>query len=240
MNTTPVESPEERLELMDLALALLSFAAGAMDALAFFSLGEVFPSAMTGNTALLGLALGQGHLTRASRPFVAFVGFLAGGALASASLELRLGAFTKPQAVWRLLALEACLLAVFTLAWGLADRPIADVIVYPLIVVASSAMGIQSVAARLLGRPGITTVVFTSTLTSIVVTTTQALLRSPRRLPLAASRQIGMFLIYGLGAGICGLLASQAAWTAALPLLAVLGAAALLWLAAASKPSRAD
>ncbi len=93
MNTTPVESPEERLELLDVALALLSFAAGAMDALAFFSLGEVFPSAMTGNTALLGLALGQGHLTRASRPFVAFVGFLAGGALASASLELKLQTF---------------------------------------------------------------------------------------------------------------------------------------------------
>ncbi|MFY9657084.1 MAG: YoaK family protein [Methylocystis sp.] len=240
MNTTPVDPPEERLELVDVALALLSFAAGAMDALAFFSLGEVFPSAMTGNTALLGLAIGQGHLTRASRPFVAFVGFLAGGALASASLETRLRAFAQPQAVWRLLALEACLLAIFALAWALIDRPIADVAVYPLIVAASAAMGIQSVAARLLGRPGITTVVFTSTLTSIVATTTQALLRPPRRLPLAASRQIGMFLIYGLGAGICGLLASQATWTAAMPLSAVLGAAALLWLAAASKPSRAD
>ena len=154
MNTTPVDPPEERLELVDVALALLSFAAGAMDALAFFSLGEVFPSAMTGNTALLGLAIGQGHLTRASRPFVAFVGFLAGGALASASLELRLKAVTKPQAVWRLLALEACLLAVFTVAWTLVERPIADLVDYPIIVVASSAMGIQSVAARLLGAPG--------------------------------------------------------------------------------------
>jgi hypothetical protein len=47
---------------------MLGFASGSMDALAFFNLGEVFPSAMTGNTALLGLALGQGDVIAASRP----------------------------------------------------------------------------------------------------------------------------------------------------------------------------
>jgi uncharacterized membrane protein YoaK (UPF0700 family) len=52
-------------------LALLGFASGSMDALAFFNLGEVFPSATTGNTALLGLALGQGDVIAASRPFIA-------------------------------------------------------------------------------------------------------------------------------------------------------------------------
>ena len=44
--------------------------------------------AMTGNTALLGLALGQGDLIEASRPSIAFAGFLAGAAVASASVEL--------------------------------------------------------------------------------------------------------------------------------------------------------
>ena len=78
-------------------------------------------------------------------------------------------------------------------------------------------MGIQSVAARLVGRPRITSVVFTSTLTSIVTTTTEALLRPAHTMPFAATRQIGMFLIYGVGAGICGLLASHAAWMQSCP-----------------------
>ena len=59
-NMADVNSPKERVDPGDVGLALLGFASGSMDALAFFNLGEVFPSAMTGNTALLGLALGQG------------------------------------------------------------------------------------------------------------------------------------------------------------------------------------
>jgi uncharacterized membrane protein YoaK (UPF0700 family) len=66
MNMAGVDSPKERVDWGDVGLALLGFASGSMDALAFFNLGEVFPSAMTGNTALLGLALGQGHLIAAS------------------------------------------------------------------------------------------------------------------------------------------------------------------------------
>jgi len=226
-----VESQKQRLELVDVGLALLSLASGSMDALAFFNLGEVFPSAMTGNTALLGLALGQGRLMAASRPFVAFAGFMAGAALASASVELWLRPLPTPRAAWRLLALEACLLAVFALAWRSIDGPIAGVAVYALIVVASSAMGIQSVAARSIARNGITTVVFTSTLTSIVTTATEAWLRAPHKLPLATRRQIGMFLLYAGGAGICGLFASQRASIALLPLLAVVGAAGFHWWA---------
>jgi uncharacterized membrane protein YoaK (UPF0700 family) len=229
---TDVESSTESLEPVDLGLALLSFASGSMDALAFFNLGEVFPSAMTGNTALLGLALGQGHLMAASRPFTAFAAFLAGAALASAGIEFWLRALPTARAAWRLLALEACLLAVFALAWRSIDGPIAGLALYALIVAAAAAMGIQSVAAQLIGRPGITTVVFTSTLSSIATMATRAFLRPPYSLPLATARQIGMFLIYGVGAGICGFFAAERASIAALPFVAVIGAAAVLWAAA--------
>ena len=51
-NMADVDSPKKRVEPGDFGLALLSFASGSMDALAFFNLGQVFPSAMTGNTAL--------------------------------------------------------------------------------------------------------------------------------------------------------------------------------------------
>jgi uncharacterized membrane protein YoaK (UPF0700 family) len=220
-----IDLPKEHVDSEDVGLALLGFAAGSMDALAFFNLGEVFPSAMTGNTALLGLALGQGHVIAASRPFIAFAGFLAGAAAAAASVDLWLHKLPTPRAVYWLFALEACLLAAFALAWQFIGWPIAGVGLYGLIVLASSGMGIQSVAARLVARSGIATVVFTSTLTSIVTSAIEAMLRPPHRLPFAAKRQIGIFLIYGLGAAICGLLASHGTLIAFLPFVAVVGAA---------------
>ncbi len=211
-------------------LALLSFASGSMDALAFFNLSEVFPSAMTGNTALLGLALGQGRWIDASRPFTAFAGFAIGAAVASAAAALWLSGLAKSRAVWRLLAFEACLLAAFAVAWRLIGQPIVDAPLYALILTASSAMGIQSVAARLVDRFGISTVVFTSTLTSIATTASEALLKPPHALPYATKRQIAMFVTYGFGAGVCGALHSYPEWIAVLPLACVIGAAGCYWL----------
>jgi uncharacterized membrane protein YoaK (UPF0700 family) len=219
------DSPKDHVDSADIGLALLGLASGVMDALAFFNLSEVFPSAMTGNTALLGLALGQGDMIGASRPVAAFVGFLAGAAAATASLDLWLDKLPAPRAIFWLLALEACLLATFALAWRFIDRPIVGAWLYSLIVIGSFAMGLQSVAARLVGRPGVTTVVFTSTLTSIVTAATNAMLRAPHVLPFATKRQIGMFLMYGVGAAICGLLAARGTAIAVLPFMAVVGAA---------------
>lgn len=196
---------EERIDNSDFGLALLGFASGSMDALAFLNLRQVFPSAMTGNTALLGLALGQGNLVAASRPLVAFAGFLTAASAAAAGVDLWLDGCPVSRAVRWLLAVEACLLAMFAVAWQFSDRPISGVGLYGLIVLASSAMGIQSLAARLVDRPGITTVVFTSTLTAIATAVTAALLRRPHRLTFATKRQIGMFLIYGAGAIVAGL-----------------------------------
>jgi uncharacterized membrane protein YoaK (UPF0700 family) len=192
---------------------------------------------MTGNTALLGLALGQGDVIAALRPLIAFAGFLAGAAAAAASVDLWLHKLPAQRGVCWLLALEACLLAAFALAWPFVGWPIAGAGLYSLIVVASSGMGIQSVAARLVGRSGITTVVFTSTLTSIVTSATEAILRPPHRLPFATKRQIGMFLIYGVGAAIAGLLASRGAWLAFLPFVAVAGAAGFHYRAGQQKGS---
>ena len=55
------------------------------------------------------------------------------------------------------------------------------------------------------------------------------LLRRPHRLPNATKRQIGMFLVYGLGAVSGGLLAPEGALIAFLPFASVVGAAALQW-----------
>jgi uncharacterized membrane protein YoaK (UPF0700 family) len=228
---TSADAVANHIDNRDLGLALLGFASGTMDALAFLNLRQVFPSAMTGNTALLGVALGQGHLIAASRPLIAFAGFLIGAAVAAAGVDLWFEGCPVSRAIRSLLALEACLLAAFVVVWQFADRPIAGVGLYPLIVLASSAMGIQSRTARLIDRPGITTVVFTSTLTAIATAAIAALLRRPHRLPFTTKRQIGMFLIYAVGAVVGGLLAPEGTLIAFLPFVSVVCAAALQWRA---------
>jgi uncharacterized membrane protein YoaK (UPF0700 family) len=228
---TSADAVANHIDNRDLGLALLGFASGTMDALAFLNLRQVFPSAMTGNTALLGVALGQGHLIAASRPLIAFAGFLIGAAVAAAGVDLWFEGCPVSRAIRPLLALEACLLAAFAVVWQFADRPIAGVGLYTLIVSASSAMGIQSRTARLIDRPGITTVVFTSTLTAIATAAIAALLRRPHRLPFTTKRQIGMFLIYAVGAAVGGLLAPEGTSIAFLPFVSVVCAAALQWRA---------
>jgi uncharacterized membrane protein YoaK (UPF0700 family) len=220
--------PKDRMDGPDLGLAMLAIGAGNMDALGFFALGGALPSAMTGNTALFGLALGQGHPAAAAPPLAAGTGFVLGAALAAALLHLRLAKLPAQRAVAWLLAVEACLLAGFLLAWRFAAKPAAGLHLYILILLGAASMGIQSVAARQDGRPGITTVVFTSTLTAIVIALTGAVLDSPHRLGFATKRQIFMFLAYGAGALTGGFLT----WRAidAIPFLPLFASLAALCL----------
>ena len=95
-------------------------------------------------------------------------------------------------------------------------------------------MGVQSVAARQDNRPGVTTVVFTSTLTSIVIALTGAILRSPHRLAFAAKRQMFMFLAYGIGALAGGFLTLHA--IDAIPFLPPAAALLGLWLHLVGSP----
>jgi uncharacterized membrane protein YoaK (UPF0700 family) len=225
------DSSKEHAELVELVLAFLSFASGSMDALAFFNLGQVFPSAMTGNTALLGLELGQGRLAEASHPLIAFIGFIIGAAIASLSVETCFSKFSMSTSVGWLLTLESLTLAAFALVWRLNVQMSGYVSLYWFIIIASSAMGIQSIVARLIDRYGISTVVFTSTLSSIVALTTRAMVQRPHVLPFATKRQVGMFLTYGAGAGVGGGLASIPMTFTVLPFAAVLGATVIHWYA---------
>ena len=221
-------APAERVDAPDVGLALLAVGAGSMDALGFFALGGALPSAMTGNTALLGLALGQGNPAAAAPPFAAGLGFVLGAAVAAALLHLDLARLPVNRGVAWLLAVEAVALAGFVLAWHFVDRASPGLALHLLILVGAAAMGIQSVAARQDNRPGVTTVVFTSTLTSIVIALIHAALGSPHRLGFAAKRQIVMFLAYGLGAVAGGFLTLNAIEVIPfLPLIAAIAAVCL-------------
>ena len=218
----------EHLDRVDLGLALLAIGAGSMDALGFFALGGALPSAMTGNTALLGLALGQGRFAAAAPPLAAGIGFVLGAALATALLQLCLARLSVHRAAGWLLAVEAVLLAGFLLLWLLGGRPASGAGLYVLILLGAGGMGVQSVVARQDDRPGITTVVFTSTLTAIVIALTKSVLAKPHRLGFAAKRQLFVYLGYALGAIAGGILTwSGIEAMAVIPPAATLGALGL-------------
>jgi uncharacterized membrane protein YoaK (UPF0700 family) len=210
----------------DRIIGALAFAAGSADAFAFHRFHDVFTSAMTGNTALLGIALGQGHLIAASRSLAALGGFSAGatlgtfladlGAQASAAARLR-----------RLLALEMALLLLVALGWAIVPHPLVHAPLYGLIVIGAMAMGLQSVAARTIDLPGIPTVVFTTTLTMIMMGLTRAITHRiartdgpTRAIPPVTARQIGAMGLYVGGAAATALigliLPMLAVWTALL------------------------
>jgi uncharacterized membrane protein YoaK (UPF0700 family) len=204
------------------ALALLSFAAGAMDAIAFLVLGGVFTSAMSGNTIVLGAALGQGQLATASRTLVAFAGYVCGASCAA--LPLR----TPGRGIRRTLGLELLLLAALTVWWicGSTKDPFDA---YSLIILSALAMGLQGGIGRAMHVAGVPTIVITSTLTAIIESLAERALA--RRRPLAstaARQQIAAFLAYLVGAVTGGAMV-WAGWLVALPFVPF-AAVLILWL----------
>jgi uncharacterized membrane protein YoaK (UPF0700 family) len=149
-------------------LVLLAVAAGCVDAVSFLGLGQVLTAAMTGNTVLLGLALGRADGLGALRSTVALLAFFA-GVMLGASIARR----SPPGPIWSpgvaaALALEVVLLAALASAWHLVEG--AERWLDPrflLIAAAGLAMGVQSAVAYRIGVPGIATTYVTGTLTSL-------------------------------------------------------------------------
>src|SRR5215470_4720288 len=97
----------------DAMLLVLTWAAGAVDAVSYFGLGRVFTAMMTGNTVLLGLALAQGELLAAARSILALLGFALGVTLAAIVVERDESDSEWPHVVTAAFAVEAAVLLVF-------------------------------------------------------------------------------------------------------------------------------
>ncbi|MBU6468238.1 MAG: DUF1275 domain-containing protein [Betaproteobacteria bacterium] len=192
----------QSLDKRDLLLSLMAVASSATDVIAFLKLQKVFTSAMTGNTALLGIALGSGDFFAAFNSLVAVIGYLIGVALA-ALIKLE----KKMHELILILVLEALFLLINLLIVHFINYPTSGSLLYLMIMISAIAMGIQSIAARKVSIEGISTVVFTSTLTSIVVALMQSRHRMHRQESLfSAKRQVIIFSIYALGALLTGML----------------------------------
>jgi uncharacterized membrane protein YoaK (UPF0700 family) len=200
-------------------LLLLTWAAGSVDAVSYLGLGHVFTAMMTGNTVLLGLAIGQGQALAALRSVIALAGFCLGAAVGAFIVERDKKQQDWPPAVTGALALEGITLGLFAIIWHFTDPTRSAGTLHVLILLSGLAMGIQAAAVRHLGVPGIATTYITGTLTSLMVDLTRYLRTTAVRslattspgetVPGAASalaweRRVGLlaavFLVYGLGA----------------------------------------
>lgn len=232
-----------RLTPADRVIGALAFVSGSADVFAFLEFHEIFTSAMTGNTALLGLALGQGHLLAASRSLAALIGYSLGCVMATLIIE----AMPPAQAgarVRRLIEIEIAGLALIAGAWTILPHPLHPASLYVLIGVASVSMGIQCIAARTIDMPGISTVVMTTTLTMIMIALTRrfkALIvrgtEPKRQTPSIIEQQIMTMALYIAGAALSGLLVLVRSDLVALP--ALLAAIIALIAAVSVQPAAA-
>lgn len=148
---------------------LLACVAGGVDAVSYIALGRVFTANMTGNTVLLGLALGQAESQAVVRSGLALVGFLAGVAVGTWTATRGRDDSLWPPAITVTLALEGGLLVALAVGWYLVDElAVHQVPRTALIWPSALAMGIQSAVGRYFNISGITTTYITGTLTSLV------------------------------------------------------------------------
>jgi len=128
-----------------------------------------------------------------------------------------------------LLVTEIFCLGLFAAILTWAGRPGENATLYALIFLSAIGMGIQGVAARHIDSPGINTIVFTSTLISIVISLTGMLMGrfAGDKLHSDTKRQVGTFLAYGFGALLAGVLVGHGlravAWIPMLAVVAALG-----------------
>ncbi|MGE7302869.1 YoaK family protein [Priestia megaterium] len=144
----------------NIILLVLCVTAGIVDVIGYLSLGHIFTANMTGNIVLLGLAIGNSLETTVFHSLTALGGFIIGVVGATILVGNKEKTFW-PKAVTIALGIEGLLLLVFAL---LSSFSPSLHLTYLFIFLLSSAMGLQTTAARKLGVAGISTTVLTGTL----------------------------------------------------------------------------
>jgi uncharacterized membrane protein YoaK (UPF0700 family) len=225
----------------DAMLTSLSLTAGCVDAVGFLGLGQVFVANMTGNTVLLGLAIGQADGRGVMHAGTALAGFVLGVAVGAAIVERGPERPLWTPAVTAALGFEFVILLAFAAGWIFNGSDPSGVAVYLLIVLSALAMGIQSAAVRRLDVSDVSTTYITGTITSLTARTVRWLRSasperaedrftltepSERGLPLTAD----VWLAYGVGAVIGG--AAELLWQPAALLLPAAAVAAVVVLMA--------
>ena len=127
----------------------LAAASGATDAIGYLALGNVFTSAMTGNLALLGIALARHDGEGVGRVLVSLVSYMAGAALGARIV--RAPEPTDP--VWppvitRALGIEAVFFVAYAVTWWAVGARADAFTEAAVLSLGAVALGIQSSAMQ--------------------------------------------------------------------------------------------
>jgi uncharacterized membrane protein YoaK (UPF0700 family) len=165
---------------LPLALQMLTFVTGLVDAVSFLALGHVFTANMTGNIVLLGFAVAGVPGLSVARSLTAlgafFLGAMLGGRLGVAMAGAR-RRWLITVAVAEAGLLFAAALVSIGFDVGSASPPTR---LYGVIVLTALAMGVRTAMVRQLAVPDLTTTVLTLTLTSVAAESSLAGGGNPR------------------------------------------------------------
>ena len=135
------------------AAMFLAAASGATDAIGYLALGNVFTSAMTGNLALLGIALAHRDGERIGRVLVSLICYMAGAAIgARIARTPEPGDPVWPSAITRALAIEAVFFAAYAGVWWVVGAGSDIYVKAVLLGLGAIALGIQSSAMQRFGN----------------------------------------------------------------------------------------
>jgi uncharacterized membrane protein YoaK (UPF0700 family) len=145
---------------------LLSWTGGLLDGLSYIT-AHVFTANMTGNLVLLGIQLGDGHLSEAGRVVFAMGCFALGCVIAGLTVprQEERGRSGMPLGF----SIELAFLAVFAVLFPLYPKPGGAAVVDALIFTAAAALAVQSVTVRQLRVSGVVTTFITGTITTAIV-----------------------------------------------------------------------
>jgi uncharacterized membrane protein YoaK (UPF0700 family) len=152
------------------AAMLLAAASGATDAIGYLALGNVFTSAMTGNLALLGIALAHRDGERIGRVLVSLLCYMTGAVIGARIAHTpQPGDPVWPPAITRALAIEAVFFVAYGATWW-AVGPRSDIYAKAaLLGLGAIALGIQSSAMqRFNGGLGLNTTFVSGALIKLV------------------------------------------------------------------------
>jgi len=150
-----------------IALLLLTFATGLVDAIGVLVLGHIFVANMTGNIIFLGFWFVPGTGIDLTAAIVAFVGFLTGTVIGG-RLARRLGARSR-QWLTTSLGLEIIMLVALSILAGTGAVSYHNDTKLILIAGLAITFGVQNATARQFGVQELSTTVLTSTVVGIGV-----------------------------------------------------------------------
>ncbi|HTJ90529.1 MAG TPA: YoaK family protein [Acidocella sp.] len=181
---------------LEIILICTAFAAGSVDIIAFAKMGGILVSAMTGNLAFLGYYVSRFSFASAFGSAIALVGYVLGSA-AGTLLSRKLD---QHPALRLLLTVQALLLAAAIAVWLSVSPRNGTLGMDAVILFAAVAMGMQAIVGKRVNLSNIPTVVFTSTLTNIVIGLIEMLASGKVTVSRDTKRQLASFLMYGGGA----------------------------------------